>query len=48
MCGRFALNSTSEALAADFELSAVPLLERRFNIAPTQGIVAVREDETGV
>ncbi len=48
MCGRFTLNSSSEALAADFELSEVALLEPRFNIAPSQGIVAVRENTAGV
>ncbi len=48
MCGRFTLNSSSEALAADFELSEVPAFEPRFNIAPSQEIIAVREDDAGV
>ncbi|MCP5041546.1 MAG: SOS response-associated peptidase [bacterium] len=47
MCGRFALNSTSEALAADFDLGEVPVFASRFNIAPTQDIAVVREDEVG-
>jgi putative SOS response-associated peptidase YedK len=48
MCGRYTLNSTSEALAADFELSDVPAFEPRFNIAPSQEILAVREGDAGV
>lgn len=48
MCGRFTLNSSSEALANDFELADVPLLAPRFNIAPSQDIAVVREDEAGV
>jgi putative SOS response-associated peptidase YedK len=48
VCGRFTLNSSSEALAADFELSEVPRLEPRFNIAPSQQIAVVREDDAGV
>lgn len=48
MCGRFTLNSSSEALAADFELSEVPTFAPRFNIAPSQEILAVREDDAGV
>ena len=48
MCGRFTLNSSGEALALDFELSEVPILQPRFNIAPSQDIVVIREDEAGV
>lgn len=44
MCGRFTLNSSSEALAAEFDLAAVPDLAPRFNIAPSQEIAVVRED----
>lgn len=48
MCGRFTLNSSGEALANDFDLADAPLLVPRFNIAPSQDIAAVREDEAGV
>jgi putative SOS response-associated peptidase YedK len=48
MCGRFTLNSSSEALVNDFELSDVPLLAPRFNIAPSQDIAVVRENDAGV
>ncbi len=47
MCGRFTLNSSSEALAADFDLPDVAELKPRFNIAPSQNIAVVRCDETG-
>jgi putative SOS response-associated peptidase YedK len=47
MCGRFTLNSSSEALAADFDLGDVAELEPRFNIAPSQDIAVVRCDEAG-
>ncbi len=48
VCGRFTLTSSSEALAADFEVSEVERFEPRFNIAPSQEIAVVREDEAGV
>jgi putative SOS response-associated peptidase YedK len=47
VCGRFTLTSSSEALEADFEVSQVELFKPRFNIAPSQEIVVVREDESG-
>ena len=44
MCGRFTLTTTSDQLALLFDLdkSAVPDLSPRFNIAPTQAVLAVR------
>jgi putative SOS response-associated peptidase YedK len=48
MCGRFTLKAKREAIAAEFDLPDVPLLEPRFNVAPTQAVAAVRLDkETG-
>lgn len=47
MCGRFTLNSSSEALADDFDLAGVAEFEPRFNIAPTQDIAVVRVNESG-
>jgi putative SOS response-associated peptidase YedK len=45
MCGRFAFYSPSEATAALFGASSSVEVEPRYNIAPTQYIAAVREDE---
>jgi putative SOS response-associated peptidase YedK len=48
MCGRFTLKSKPEAIAAEFGLPAMPLLEPRYNVAPTQAVAAVRLDgDTG-
>ena len=44
MCGRFTLRSKPEAIAAEFGLPSVPLLGPRYNVAPTQGVAAVRLD----
>ena len=45
MCGRFAFYSPSEATAALFGASATAEVVARYNIAPTQFIAAVRNDE---
>jgi len=45
MCGRFAFYSPSEAAAALFGVSTSIAVEPRYNIAPTQYIAAVRNDE---
>ena len=45
MCGRFAFYSPSEAAAALFGVSGSLPVEPRYNIAPTQYIAAVRDDE---
>ena len=45
MCGRFAFYSPSEAAAALFGVSGSLTVEPRFNIAPTQYVAAVRDDE---
>ena len=46
MCGRTTLTATPEELAEAFALDAaeVPALEPRYNIAPTQPMLAVRVD----
>jgi putative SOS response-associated peptidase YedK len=45
MCGRFAFYSPSEATAALFGASSATEVVARYNIAPTQFIAAVRNDE---
>lgn len=45
MCGRFAFYSPSEATAALFDASSPTEVIPRYNIAPTQFIAAVRNDE---
>ncbi|HEY9618920.1 MAG TPA: SOS response-associated peptidase [Crinalium sp.] len=41
MCGRFTLSQSGEAIATAFQLSSVPELVDRYNIAPTQPIPAI-------
>jgi len=41
MCGRFTQTQSPETIAATFQLSVLPQLEPRYNIAPTQAIAAV-------
>lgn len=48
MCGRFAFYSPSEATAALFGASSATEVVPRYNIAPTQFIAAVRNDEQNV
>ncbi len=45
MCGRFAFYSPAEATAALFGASAHAEVEPRYNIAPTQYVAAIRNDE---
>ena len=45
MCGRFAFYSPSEATAALFGVESAPDVQARYNIAPTQFIAAIRNDE---
>jgi len=47
MCGRFAFYSPSEATAALFGASGALPVEARYNIAPTQYIASIRDDEDG-
>jgi putative SOS response-associated peptidase YedK len=44
MCGRYSLTHTAEELARRFQLEELPRLAPRYNIAPTQPILIVRED----
>lgn len=41
MCGRFTLSTSSEGIASAFQLSEVPQLQPRYNIAPTQLVSTV-------
>jgi putative SOS response-associated peptidase YedK len=43
MCGRFAQRSEPKRLAKEFKVAEVPQVEARYNVAPTQEILAVRE-----
>ncbi|MCA1564431.1 MAG: SOS response-associated peptidase [Acidobacteria bacterium] len=43
MCGRFARKSDPKRLAKEFKVAEVPQVEARYNVAPTQDILAVRE-----
>ena len=47
MCGRFAFYSPSEAAAALFGVEGSVDVKPRYNIAPTQDIVAIRNAESG-
>jgi putative SOS response-associated peptidase YedK len=47
MCGRYTLSSTGDELALLFDLSEVPSLPTRFNVAPTQETAVVRVVEPG-
>jgi putative SOS response-associated peptidase YedK len=47
MCGRFAFYSPAEAAAALFGVSASLEVEPRYNIAPTQNIAAIRDNQAG-
>jgi putative SOS response-associated peptidase YedK len=42
MCGRFTLTASREALHNLFPLFDVPALDPRYNVAPTQSVLAVR------
>ena len=47
MCGRFLLLSSGRDVAEAFDLTSFPDLEKRYNIAPTQAVAAVRAGEAG-
>ncbi len=44
MCGRFTLTAGGQVLADEFELLAVPELDARYNIAPSQDVATVVAD----
>ena len=47
MCGRFTQRADSKKLAKAFEVAEVPPVEARYNIVPTQDVLAVLEREDG-
>ncbi len=47
MCGRFSLVATGEDVAEHYQLSEIPFVAPRYNIAPTQPVAAVRLDQAG-
>ena len=47
MCGRYFLHSTADKLTQLFGEMPMPLLEPRYNIAPTQPVPIVRQDAKG-
>jgi putative SOS response-associated peptidase YedK len=42
MCGRFTLRTSPQKVADQFDLADVPAFSPRFNVAPTQQVLAVR------
>ncbi len=47
MCGRFTLQTPNESLSKLFDGLRFPKLSPRYNIAPTQNVVSVRQSITG-
>jgi putative SOS response-associated peptidase YedK len=47
MCGRFTQRADAKRIAKEFKVVEVPAVEARYNIAPTQEVLAVREREDG-
>jgi len=47
MCGRYAFFSPAEAVRRTFMLDDVPVLEPRYNVAPTQDVACIRAGEEG-
>jgi putative SOS response-associated peptidase YedK len=47
MCGRFTLRKPAERIAREFQLEEIPAIEARYNIAPTQNILAIRQSPDG-
>ena len=47
MCGRYAQRADPKRLAKEFKVSEVPGVRPRYNIAPTQEVLAVRESPDG-
>ena len=44
MCGRFSQSASPEVIAHQFKITAPPLFTPRYNIAPSQPVVAIRID----
>jgi putative SOS response-associated peptidase YedK len=47
MCGRYAQRTDPKSLAKEFKAAEVPGVEPRYNIAPTQDVLAVYESPDG-
>lgn len=47
MCGRFALAASGDEVALEYDLPETPFVAPRYNIAPTQPVIAVRLSERG-
>jgi putative SOS response-associated peptidase YedK len=47
MCGRFAQKSPTKKIAKKFEVEDVPPLAERYNVAPSQAVLAVRDTSGG-
>lgn len=47
MCGRFSLSASAQLVADAFQLSEVPDLAPRYNIAPSQSVATIRRLEPG-
>ncbi len=47
MCGRFTLQTPAKTLVKQFQVTETPTVEARYNIAPTQAILAVHETPDG-
>jgi putative SOS response-associated peptidase YedK len=47
MCGRYLLHATPETLAKLMELTEIPIVPPRYNIAPTQQVLACRQADDG-
>jgi putative SOS response-associated peptidase YedK len=47
MCGRYTLRTPQHRLTSLFQLVAAPLWEPRYNIAPTQPALIIRDDDLG-
>jgi putative SOS response-associated peptidase YedK len=45
MCGRFTLVTTAQDLARQFEIEIDKSLSPRYNIAPSQAVLVIRQDE---
>lgn len=44
MCGRFSQTASPDIIAEQFQVSDLPLIQPRYNIAPSQPVVAIRID----
>jgi putative SOS response-associated peptidase YedK len=47
MCGRFAQRSPARKVAKQFKVEEVPPLAERYNVAPAQAVLTVREAPGG-